>query len=41
MHWGDMEKPFVLGDHERRIARLTIDAGAEGPTRGGQLGGRA
>ncbi|MFD6568097.1 CapA family protein [Micromonospora profundi] len=29
VHWGDMYKPFVLRDHERRIARLVIDAGAD------------
>lgn len=29
VHWGDFTRPFVLTDHERRIARLAIDAGAD------------
>lgn len=29
VHWGDMYRPFVLGEHERRIARRAIDAGAD------------
>jgi hypothetical protein len=29
VHWGDFTRPFVLTDHERRIARLLVDAGAD------------
>jgi hypothetical protein len=29
VHWGDMFRAFVVGDHERRAARLAIDAGAD------------
>ena len=29
VHWGDFTRPFVLTDHERRAARLAIDAGAD------------
>ncbi|MEU4339249.1 CapA family protein [Micromonospora lupini] len=29
VHWGDMFRAFVVGAHERRIARLAIDAGAD------------
>jgi poly-gamma-glutamate capsule biosynthesis protein CapA/YwtB (metallophosphatase superfamily) len=29
VHWGDMFRAFVVGDHERRIARLAIDSGAD------------
>ncbi len=28
-HWGDHTRPYVLTDHERRTARLAIDAGAD------------
>ena len=28
-HWGDFQRPFHLTDHERRIARIVIDAGAD------------
>jgi poly-gamma-glutamate capsule biosynthesis protein CapA/YwtB (metallophosphatase superfamily) len=28
-HWGDHSRPFVLTDHERRTARLSIDRGAD------------
>jgi poly-gamma-glutamate synthesis protein (capsule biosynthesis protein) len=28
-HWGDWSRPAVLTDHEARIARLAIDAGAD------------
>jgi Bacterial capsule synthesis protein PGA_cap len=29
VHWGDMFRAFVVGDNERRTARLAIDAGAD------------
>jgi hypothetical protein len=29
VHWGDMMRPFVVMDHERRIGRTAIDAGAD------------
>ncbi|WIB72555.1 CapA family protein [Curtobacterium sp. MCBD17_026] len=29
VHWGEMMRPFVLMDHERRIARTIIHAGAD------------
>lgn len=29
VHWGDMFRAFVVGDHERRVARLAIDSGAD------------
>lgn len=28
-HWGDATRPSVLTDHEHRVARLAIDAGAD------------
>lgn len=28
-HWGDFTRPYVLTDHERRTARVAIDAGAD------------
>ena len=28
-HWGDFQQPFHLTDHEKKIARLAIDAGAD------------
>jgi poly-gamma-glutamate synthesis protein (capsule biosynthesis protein) len=28
-HWGDWTRPFVITDHERRVARVAIDAGAD------------
>jgi capsule synthesis protein PGA_cap len=28
-HWGDFTRPVVLTDHERRTARLAVDAGAD------------
>ncbi|WP_433255970.1 CapA family protein [Streptosporangium sp. CA-135522] len=28
-HWGDFTRPYVLTDHERRVARLAVDAGAD------------
>lgn len=28
-HWGDVETRFTVSDHERRVARLAIDAGAD------------
>lgn len=28
-HWGDFSRPMVLTDHERRTARLAVDAGAD------------
>lgn len=28
-HWGDMLRPYVLSDHERRTARWSIDQGAD------------
>jgi poly-gamma-glutamate synthesis protein (capsule biosynthesis protein) len=29
VHWGDFTRPFVLTDHERRVAHAAIDAGAD------------
>jgi len=29
MHWGDMYRPYVVMDHERRLGRAAIDAGAD------------
>jgi len=29
VHWGDFTQPYVLTDHERRAARMAIDAGAD------------
>ena len=28
-HWGDFQRPFHLTDHERKIARIVIDEGAD------------
>ena len=28
-HWGDFQRPFHLTDHEKRIARIVIDEGAD------------
>ncbi|MGW4641278.1 CapA family protein [Sphaerisporangium sp. NPDC004334] len=28
-HWGDFTRPYVLTDHERRCARVAVDAGAD------------
>ncbi|MGB9280796.1 MAG: CapA family protein [Pseudonocardiaceae bacterium] len=28
-HWGDFTRPYALTDHERRTARVAIDAGAD------------
>ncbi|HEX9889730.1 MAG TPA: CapA family protein [Nitriliruptorales bacterium] len=28
-HWGDYTRPFVVTGHERRVARIAIDAGAD------------
>jgi poly-gamma-glutamate synthesis protein (capsule biosynthesis protein) len=28
-HWGDMSRPLVLTDHERRLAHIAVDAGAD------------
>jgi poly-gamma-glutamate capsule biosynthesis protein CapA/YwtB (metallophosphatase superfamily) len=28
-HWGDWTRPLVITDHERRVARVAIDAGAD------------
>lgn len=28
-HWGDATRPAVLTDHERRVARLAVEAGAD------------
>lgn len=28
-HWGDVSRKFALTDHERKVARLAIDAGAD------------
>ena len=30
VHWGDFTRPFTITDHERRLARLAVDAGADG-----------
>ena len=29
VHWGDFTQPFVLTDHERRLAHAAVDAGAD------------
>jgi poly-gamma-glutamate synthesis protein (capsule biosynthesis protein) len=29
VHWGDFTRPYVVTDHERRAARIAIDAGAD------------
>ena len=29
VHWGDFTRPFVLTDHERRVAHAAVDAGAD------------
>lgn len=29
MHWGDFTRPFALTDHERRMGRIAIEAGAD------------
>lgn len=28
-HWGDFTRPYVLTDHERRVARAAVDAGSD------------
>jgi Bacterial capsule synthesis protein PGA_cap len=29
VHWGDFTRPFVLTDHERRVAHAAVEAGAD------------
>ncbi|WP_325062719.1 CapA family protein [Amycolatopsis acidiphila] len=29
VHWGDFSRPYVLTDHERRVARVSVEAGAD------------
>ncbi|GHF41674.1 poly-gamma-glutamate synthesis protein (capsule biosynthesis protein) [Amycolatopsis bartoniae] len=29
VHWGDFSRPFTLTDHERRVARVAVDSGAD------------
>jgi poly-gamma-glutamate synthesis protein (capsule biosynthesis protein) len=29
VHWGNMFRAFTIGDHERRVARMAVDAGAD------------